>query len=218
MKKIAIACMACLITLSMACKKERISGGGIIVSQERTLTDFTKIHTFGSTDVYVTQGANFKVEVKGYENLMAHFETNLNANTLEVGYKNNISINNDNIKVFVTMPVLNSLSISGSGNINTYGNFIGNVSFETHISGSGDISLSTGTTQNYISTISGSGNIRAFGLVAQDADISISGSGDNEVNATASLKIEIAGSGNVFYKNSPAINYHISGSGSVIPK
>ena len=202
----------------IACKKERISGSGPVITETRPVANFTRIHTSGSTNVFVTQGAGFKVEVNGYVNLIPFFETKLVNNTLELGYKNNTTVKNDNIKVLVTIPVLNGLSTSGSGNINTSGAFYNNPVFETHIAGSGNISFSQGTAQNYISTIAGSGSVYAFGLQAANADIIISGSGNQEITSGNNLKANIAGSGNVYYKGTPVINVHISGSGAVIPR
>ncbi|MBK7882984.1 MAG: DUF2807 domain-containing protein [Chitinophagaceae bacterium] len=202
----------------IGCNKERVTGSGAILTEQRGLNGFNTIYISGSTNVYVTKGLNYKVEVKGYENLLPYFEAEIDNNTLQLGYKNNVNVKNDNVEVFVTLPELKGLSLSGSGNITTTGNFEGNSSFQTNISGSGNIKFSEGTTKNYTSSITGSGNIKAFGLAAEHADISISGSGNNEVNATGKLKVKISGSGNVYYKNTPAITTTISGSGAVIPK
>jgi hypothetical protein len=65
--------------------------------------------------------------------------------------------------------------------------------------------------------ISGSGDVKAFGFDAKKADITISGSGNVEVNVAESLEVVISGSGNILYKGSPAvINSQISGSGKLI--
>lgn len=201
-----------------ACSKERVSGNGSVVTETRNQSNFTGIKAAGSSAVFITQGAAYKVEVKGYGNLIPYFETKIVNNVLEVGFKNNVNIKNDNIEVFITMPALNSISLYGSGNISTSGLFASNTDFNAGISGSGNIYFSSGTTQNFYSTISGSGNIYALNMVADKAETEISGSGNTEITATTNLKVKIAGSGNVYYHGTPVITTTISGSGAVIPK
>lgn len=218
MKTVRFIMLATVLTATVSCKKERISGHGPVRTETRTITNFTRIHTLGATDVFVTQGTNFKVEVSGYGNLIPYFETNLLNDIITLGYRDNVKVKNDNVKVYITLPVLKGLSISGSGNINTTGTF-GNVpAFEANIYGSGNIHFSNGSAQNYFSTIAGSGSFYGFGMLADNADITISGSGNQEITAGNNLKVNIAGSGNVYYKGNPVINAHVSGSGAVIPR
>ena len=206
-----------LLTLA-SCTKERITGSGAIVTEGRNAAFFTKVNTSGSTDVHITQGINFKVEVKGYSNLVPYMETKVTNNTLEIGYKNNVNVKNDNTEVFVTMPLLESVNTSGSSNIDVKGIFSGSTTLTASVSGSGNIDIEQGNAQQFKSTISGSGNIRAFGFLAQQADVLISGSGSTEVSAATNLKVNISGSGTVYYKGQPVIETSISGSGKVVPR
>ncbi len=206
-------------TLSLlSCSKERISGNGSTITETRAINNFTAITASGSTNVYINQGVAFKVEVKGYSNLLPYYETKLVNNTLQLGYKQNVNVKNDNTEVFITLPVLNGLSLFGSGNITTSGAFGGNTDFTANIAGSGNINFSSGTTQNFTSKIEGSGNIYALNLVADKADATISGSGNTEITANNQLKVKITGSGNVYYRGTPVITTNITGSGAVIPK
>lgn len=210
-----------IVTLAFvlfACSKERINGNGTVVTESRNQSNFTGIKASGSSAVLITQGAAFKVEVKGSSNLIPYYETKIVNNVLEVGYKNNVNVKNDNIQVLITMPTLTSLSLHGSGNISSSGVFAGNTDFNAYIAGSGNINFSSGTTQNFNSTITGSGNIYAINMVADKAETEITGSGSTEITATTNLKVKITGSGNVYYHGTPVITSTISGSGAVIPK
>jgi len=208
---------AAVLTL-FSCRKERLTGSGPVITQARPLNNFTKIYTGGATDVYVTQGPVFSVEVNGYSNLLPFFETKVVNNTLELGYREKTTVKNDNIKVFITLPVLNGLATAGSGSIHTIGNFTNNPFFENNITGSGNIYFALGAAQNCRTVISGSGSVYAFGMQADNADITISGSGQQEITASTTLKVNIAGSGNVYYKGTPVITTLISGSGALIPR
>lgn len=216
MKKYAVL-LIIISVLFIGCSKERVAGSGSIITQERSETNFTGIRMSGANNVHVTKGA-FRVQVKGYSNLLTYYETRIINGNLEVGYRGNIRIKNDNIEVYVTMPSINMLSISGAGSIDALGNFDANNALETNISGSGNISFQQGSAKNFTSTISGSGNVSAFGVIAEKANINISGSGNTEVTATSQLEVTISGSGDVYYKGTPVITSHISGSGSIIPR
>ena len=201
-----------------SCSKEKIRGTGSILTESRNHNNFTGVTVFGSASVQIAQGTTFSVDVKGYGNLLPYYETRIVNNKLEMGYKNNVNVKNDNIQVFITMPSINSISLHGSGNISTNGVFAGNTNFEAFIAGNGNINFSSGTTQNFKSTIAGSGNIYTLNMVADKAETNISGSGNTEITANNELKVTIAGSGDVYYRGTPVITTSISGSGAVIPK
>ena len=196
-----------------SCSKERISGHGSTTTENRNISGFTAISTAGSTNIYVSPGAAFKVEVKGYSNLLPYYETKLVNNTLQLGFKEGVNVKNDN-----TLPSLNGLSLAGSGNISTSGSFPSVTDFNARVTGSGNIEFSTGSCSNFYATIDGSGNIMALNMVADKAETNTSGSGNTEITANTTLKVRIAGSGNVYYHGTPVITTNISGSGAVIPR
>jgi hypothetical protein len=214
--KVIIACVFVLTFVS--CSKERIKGNGPVITEQRAVGNFSRVEVSGSTNVYISRGSNFKVEVKGYSNILSHFETKLVGTNLILKFKDDVNINNDNTEVFITMPVLNGLKTAGSGSISTSGDFNGNAEFETTVEGSGNISIALGSTQLFRSTISGSGNISAFGMLADKAETNTAGSGNIEISVNNELKVRIVGSGNVYYKNTPLITANITGSGAVIPR
>lgn len=216
-RKSAIVLLSAILALS-SCTKERIQGNGSITTETRNVSGFTAILASGSTNVFVTQGSSFKVEVKGYSNLLPHYKTELVNNTLHLGYQSGVNVKNDNTEVYITMPVLNDVNIAGSGDFKASGSFSGNTSFKLNTSGSGDIQITEGSTQNFYSNIAGSGNIYALGMVAENAETISSGSGNTEITANNQLKVTISGSGNVYYLGNPAITANISGSGTVMHK
>lgn len=218
MKKMNLFAIVSVMLSLLSCTKERISGNGSTISEARNVNNFIAVSVSGSTNVYITQGAVFNVEVKGYSNLLPYFETRVINNTLTAGYKQNVNVKNDNTEVFITMPVLYGLSVYGSGNITTTGSFNNNINFTAKVEGSGNIQFSNGTATNFHSDIEGSGNIYTLNMIADNAETSISGSGNIEITASNQLKVKITGSGNVYYKGTPLITTSISGSGTVIPK
>lgn len=218
MKKVSLIVVLGVMLSLLSCTKERVSGGGSIITEQRNVANFTNVYSSGSTEVHILEGAAFKVEVRGYNNLLPYYETKLENGTLKIGYQNNVNVKNDNTEVFITMPELTGLQLVGSGNIHTTGNFPLTNNFETNISGSGNIHIASGSSQNFSSSISGSGNIYAFGVTSVSAHTNTVGSGNTEITATNQLRVKITGSGNVYYKSTPVITSEISGSGIVAPR
>lgn len=203
-------------TFLTSCTKERLTGNGEIVTDTRSISGFTGIHSSGSNRLFVNHGPEFKVEVKGSSNLVPRYKTIVRNNTLELGYENRLNIHGDDIQVFVTLPAIKNVSLSGSGKVRISGNFPATQLFRLSISGSADVDVMDEFQCNSLSTsISGSGNANLLPILAQDADVTISGSGDVRVSAEQKLKVKISGSGDVFYSGSPEVSANISGSGQV---
>ena len=215
MKQIYLFAIASVI-LFASCTKETISGSGSNSSEHRSVNGFTSIQMYGSTNVIVRQGPNFDVLVEGYANLIPYFDTKVVNGALQLSYRNNINVHHDNIQVTVILPVLSGLAISGSGDMQASGNFTGSSIMEATISGSGNIFIEKGITENLFCKISGSGNIQAFGLQSRKAEINSSGSGNVQLTASDELKVKISGSGDVYYRGNPAVSAEISGSGKVV--
>lgn len=217
MKKIfQLAILAAILGFA-SCTRDKIKGEGPTTSELRNVTGFTAVSAAGSSNVFITKGPAFSVEVRGYTNLLPYYETKVSGGTLTLGF-DDVNVRNDNIVVYITMPELSGVRTAGSGNIEVIGNFPATALFEAGIAGSGNIDISQGTADRFVTNISGSGDIYALDFIAKKAELTTSGSGDTEITATEQLKVRISGSGNVYYKGSPTIDVNISGSGAVIPR
>lgn len=217
MKKFLVFGLLSVVMIMASCKKEKIKGTGEIITEPRSVADFYNVSLSGSSDVFITQGNDFEVKVKGYENIVPELETKVQDGTLLIAFKPNTNVSNDNSEVHITMPNLNSVALSGSGNINAAGSFSGSGNFKATIDGSGNIVLESGDANNYRVDISGSGSVKSFGMISKQAAITIAGSGNVELTVTENLNSTINGSGNVYYKgNPPGVYSKITGSGQVI--
>lgn len=239
MKKVVLA--AIILTVATSCKKNGVfcyNGNGNIITEQRQTGSFDEIELSMAADVYITQSSSYSVSVTASENLMSVIKTDIHGNTLCIETKSNKCIkHNEEIDIYVTMPDIHKIKLSGSGNINCTSALNVN-EIALNISGSGNIQLDSLTAENCDMTISGSGNIDLNGLGSgskqkinisgsggvnslnhafSDVDITISGSGSASVWATNNLKTNISGSGDVFYKGNPIISSSNSGSGTVRP-
>lgn len=104
------------------------------------------------------------------------------------------------------------IRISGSGDVRLW---LVASDIRTQISGSGDVVL-RGSARNFDATISGSGDINAADLATVRAGVRISGSGDCRLDVAEQLDVSISGSGDVGYKGPVRdVRASVSGSGDV---
>lgn len=212
-----------------------LEGNGNLRSEFRSASGFKDIASSGDFKVTVTPGSSYSVEVSAESNLLPYIETDVIGNTLKIRTRGVHSLReNYPIEVFITTPILNGLSLSGSGLIKT-GSFMSD-DFKIAISGSGDIDtdISADMMRANISgsgtvflegdanetefVISGSGKIKSYKFPHRHCKAVISGSGDMYVDASETIDARISGSGRVFYINHPVVHTSISGSGAVVDK
>jgi hypothetical protein len=208
--------IALVSILFISCSKDSLRGNDDIITEKRSVNNFTGVHSSGSNNIHIAYGTEFKVEIRGSSNLIPRYKSKVRNNMLELGYENQVNVHGDDIEVYLTMPLINNVSLSGSGNTDIAGNFPDAESFRLSVSGSADVNVrDTFDCEDVSVSISGSGNANLLKIFTLRADLNISGSGDVEVTVGEHLKARISGSGKVFYAGSPIIDSEISGSGRV---
>lgn len=200
-----------------SCSKDVVHGDGSIVTSERTVSNFSGVDIEGANNVYITYAPTVSVSVKGYDNLVSHYVTEVKDGKLYLHYDDNINVKNDNIQVYITMPSFDALSLSGSCTINATGNYDNTDKLFIETSGDGDVNIEDISADAYTIHSSGNSNISTLGVKAKTASVEISGSGTVTLSVQDKLDVHISGSGKVSYQGEPAeLNTDISGSGTVI--
>lgn len=205
--------------------------------ETRQVGTFSEIGLGGSANVILRQGSPQKVEVEGMHEDVARLETVVEGKRLRIRRKpeNNVRGRDyqGKITVYITMPDINALAISGSGSIKALTDVqshvlslsvsgSGNIELpemqadktEVAISGSGDVQVA-GISADIVVSISGSGGVQATRLRAETCGVRIAGSGNARVYATKTLDARIAGSGSVYVSGNPQVNSSVAGSGRV---
>lgn len=212
-----------------------LEGNGIPATEIRGASGFDEIASSGDFDVTVVPGNNYSVEVTAESNLLSYIETDVVGHTLKIRTRGLYSLRDHHpIEIYITTPVLNGLTLSGSGIIRT-DSFLSD-DFRLTLSGSGDIDAMISTDQLRANVsgsgtiflegdafesecvISGSGKIKSYNFLQSHCNAAISGSGDMYVNVSNTMEASISGSGRVYYINHPVVHTSISGSGRVIDK
>jgi len=208
-------------------------------TQDRHLAGFNGVSVSGSFDVYITQGTAESVKVEAPSDVIAHIITEVNGGVLKIYNKNNTWHwegfwgNHKKIAIYIVAKDLNSIGISGSGDvyfkegittnslklrINGSGDMLGKVdvkTLESSISGSGDMKLSGRAETSTVSVV-GSGDFTARNLETLSSAVRVTGSGDAEINASDKVDAAIHGSGDIRYTGAAKSVYSSkSGSGDV---
>lgn len=190
--------------------------------QDRHLSGFNQVDVSGSFDVYITQGSTESVKVEAPAEVMDHIITEVEGGELKIYNKHDWNWhswwggNNKKIAIYVTAKDLNSIGITGSGDVyfkegihtnslkirlTGSGDVLGKVdvnTLECSISGSGDVKLNGRASTSSVG-LSGSGDYNARDLVTANTTVHVSGSGDASVNASSGVVASVSGSGDVHY-------------------
>ncbi len=237
MKAFKILIPVIIILLSLqSCNKGRIwgiHGKGSNISETRNAGAFIGIDLRCDADVELVRDSTFSIEITGQENILKVLDTKVDNGNLIIDYRKRVWRHNK-VKMIVHVGNLQSVFISGSGNINIQNEINANAldikisgsgnittaklnvhTVTAHISGSGNIKIPEGAIQSGKFSISGSGNIDAEYAISAAMDAKISGSGNITVNVTETLNASISGSGDIKYRGTPIVIVNVSGSGRV---
>jgi hypothetical protein len=214
------------------------SKGKSVVKETRDLSGFKKVSFGVAGELYINFGKEFKVELEGEKSLLEDIVTEVSGGKLVIK-KENWRLNmNEKVRVYITMPELKGLGVSGSGRAEIkdplkgedldlsvsgsgkiYTTDVVADDLNCSISGSGDIIFGgNGEANRADISISGSGNYSGESLKIGTVRINISGSGNCACNVTESLGASVSGSGNVSYLGNPKVDARVSGSGHIRSK
>lgn len=208
-----------------------IDGSGNASYVSRDVDTFDSIELEVPGNLYIAQEEHQPLRIEGDDNILQVLHTNVIDKMLIIESDGCVKPTNP-INIYVSAEEIRRLK-SGSGNIISQSQIVSNTldveitgsgssdlslnvgELKTAIAGSGNIYLS-GAAKIHNSELSGSGNVRAFDLTTKITDITVSGSGNAQVNASETLDVNISGSGIVYYKEDATVNQNIFGSGRLI--
>jgi len=188
-------------------------GNDRAAAQTRRLPAFAAVELAGSNIVTVRVGRPQSVVVHADSNLLDRVSTRVVDGRLVVDDVGSYSTKAP-MRVAVTVPTLDAMSLSGSGVV-TAENVDGKA-LTLALPGSGVLRAS-GSVGRLDVTLAGSGDAQLQDLVARDVHAVVSGSGRILVNSSRSLDAAVPGSGAVLYVGNPAqVSTSVTGSGAVM--
>ncbi|MGB0369301.1 MAG: head GIN domain-containing protein [Flavobacteriales bacterium] len=206
--------VVCLFVLSSC---TFTTGEGPVLEKGFAKSTFQGVELDGSFNVNINQGAQQHVVVKGQENIISKLKMDVLDGILYLSLEPGNYLNYE-LDVELTMPSLESVALSGSGDIKL-GTFVGLNDLAVSLDGSGDID-SDGVLEvngNAIIDLEGSGDID-LNLKANNIEAELDGSGDIDLKGsatTASLSLDGSGDIKAFKLEALRAEIELEGSGSI---
>lgn len=201
--------------------------------ETRSVESFRAVGVSAPIRVEITQGDTHALVVEGDAQALAQLETVVEDGALKLRQKTRGQVPRmDKVKAYVTAREVESLSVSGSGDmvcaalrgadlqvsVSGSGNLaivqLAAAKLDVSVSGSGDVRVA-GKADSVSASIAGSGDLKAGKLQVNQANVAISGSGSATLWARDKLSAQIAGSGDLRYYGDPALRKSVAGSGSI---
>lgn len=192
------------------CHWTGIRGNGHIVTEDRSVREFTSVEAEGAFDIEWVAGPA-SCSIKTDENLLRHVETSMDGKTLRLEWHGQLNPTHG-MKVRLSSASLTGARLTGAVKLAA-----------VRLSGKGFYLDGTGATRvtvdgavnELMATLTGASKLDAEALQVKTAELSISGAGKAEVSASDILKVAISGAGKVTYNGNPSVEKHISGAGSI---
>jgi len=191
-----------------------IRGEGEMVEQTLNLDDFYSLSSEISANVHITYGAEKSVKIVGQQNIIDNISTTVKSGYWEVKFNHRVR-KHDGLDIYITTNDLESIELSGSGDLVSTNKFVSTRAVDYSISGSGNIDFDIDAPK-VSAAISGSGDIR-LNTSTPKVELIISGSGNSYLNGQSeALDITISGSGNIYAYSLETIecNVNVSGTGN----
>ncbi len=236
-KSIFIAVLAGLVSI-MSCNTDDISCKRVsseIVTGQKTLTGYDGIVFSAVGDVWITQGTEYSFSMQGPKNVIEALTTEIVGSDLLICSSAcfNGTTGDNQLTLKITMPVIRSLEMSGTGNMKSFNTLKGdhisicfygvgslNVDAEAdsinlEITGTGAIRL-TGAAHKHNIIYTGVAELETYGLVTDTTVVLHRGTGNCHFFVNDILDVNLLGTGNVYFKGNPVVEQHIEGTGKVI--
>jgi hypothetical protein len=234
MKQVYIIFLVLCMAFLSSC--EKIEGYGPILSEVRNHKNFEGLRVSICGQVNFQVAPEYKVEVLAQANILDELITKVDDGDLVLKWDHPLRVRNcEDVTVNIKGPDLSRILSSGSSDIKVTGEVrerdleldlsgSGSMAIQeaiitdrikAHLSGSGEIYIDRGKTDETELYVSGSGEIDFSKIESLENQSHISGSGSILVNVKEFLEAHISGSGDVYYLGDPRIDAKISGSGRV---
>jgi len=170
-----------------------------LVKEWRTISEFKSINMTGNFELYIIQDNKYELTIEAQTSVMSSIVTTISGKTLYIKPENYMKIKSAfPVKIYVRLPELHKIFLSGSGIIKAIGLQCKNLEIEMY----------------------GTGNIDIDELITEFLNTSAYGAGKIELDVEAnSINATITGTGNIELKGKcPQTQLYINGTGSINTK
>jgi len=212
------------------------TGSGNIVTEKRSVSNFTDINVSNAFDVEIKIGPAEEVKVEADDNIMKYIRTEVSGNTLRIKTENLHSLSDAHLKVYITMPEVKNIDASAAANVKVLDiiKVNGKLGFnassaadieaeveapevEAEASSSGTVKLS-GKTKNYKAQASSGASIKTAELLSEITDVSVSSGANAAVYSSVSLSADASSGGTIKYYGDGSVKPNTSSGGTIEKK
>ena len=124
MKKITVMLLPLVIAALCSCNMKIEGDNSPVVKENRKSGTFQNVSADANCDVIIIQGDKSSIIVEGNKKSVGNTVTSIENGTLKIAHANNNNIIFGNVKVTVTTPEVNSVSLYGTGDIHIPGKLV----------------------------------------------------------------------------------------------
>lgn len=188
-----------------------LTTAGVAHAEVRNLTGFTQVSASAGTDVEVTVGGAFRVEVTGRD--ADRIITRVSGDTLIVEPVRGFSWRGRQANIRVSMPRAEGFSASSGSDLVATGINGGDITLDS--SSGADLRVS-GTCATFRADASSGADLHAQNLRCENGSVDVSSGADARVYATGRLNVDASSGGGVVAYGNPGIgNIDLSSGGSL---
>lgn len=188
-----------------------LAATGVAQAEPRNLSGFTKVNASAGTDVTVTAGSGFSVDVSGPG--ADRVVTRVSGDTLIVERRSGFTWGSSRAEVRVTMPRVDGLSSSSGADLVATNVDAENISLDS--SSGADLRVS-GRCATFTADASSGSDIYADALRCENGSVDVSSGADASVFASGRVNVDASSGGGVVLHGNPGIgSVDLSSGGSM---
>jgi hypothetical protein len=234
-----------MVASSLACQAVSIGGvnlgstrgSGTVVEENRPISGVKTVEVANQGNLIIQIGVEESLVIEAEDNLMDSITSDVRSGRLTLGTKSGVNLRNtEPINYYLTVPGLQGLSVSSSGDIDAPAleaerfeirvSSSGDINIEeliarqleVDITSSGDVTINAGVVEDQDVRISSSGNYDASRVDSRQVKVRLSSSGDAVVRVEEQLDATLSSSGNLYYIGDPQVAARVTSSGDVIQR
>lgn len=224
---------ACSINFQMP---QTIMGSGKLTTQDFQFADFQSVEIANTFQADISQSDTFSVSITADDNLFDYIKVDKSGTKLSIRFDYRGGYSRGTLKAKITMPTLESLSISGASTgtvsgfklakpatldvsgASTLNGSLDADRIDLHASGASKASLS-GTANTADLKADGASALNLSNLSIDNASVDLSGASNATISVKSKLDYNLSGASHVTYQGSPTIGRNsASGASSVAKK
>jgi hypothetical protein len=210
MKRITIISIA-IVTMVAGCFRPGIKGDGVIKTEDRLISDFTKVVIVGGYKVKWSSGKP-ALNISADQNLLPLIKTAVSGHTLRIDSQENLRPSKG-ITIILSSPSLADVRLNGGNSFQA--EKISGYDLNIESTGASDITIDGSVTKLEANLI-GASKLDAKSLQTKTATLSLVGASDANVTVSDTLSVSATGASAVTYSGNPkTVEKNITGAGSI---